>query len=1219
MTSPVARAAPDLSTEESDAFERALCVEQTRLHGDVLPLSLGSTAILAAVVTWGLFTSVPHPMLGAWLCSLVVIALARIVVRRRQRADARPSEPRWRRAYRIALLAQGCAWAYGGRMLFEVDTLWQLDLLLVALMGVAAGALLSTSFDRLAAWLYAAPMAVPLSLFVFHQPLAQVPPSAPVVALLVPVALAAMWRGHRALIDTVATRVAQAQRAAELHRAADLVDRTGAVAGVGGWELDATTRRLQLTPHALRLMDVQPDADLTLSDLLKMFEPGPAAQIDAAIQAALSGGPPLNLEVPMRTRTGRELILRLVGQVRASGGRVTGLDAAVQDVTRLHTIDRALADKHQLLEQVLRTGQQGFMFSTPDGLCTDLNPAMANLLGRSREDVLGRPAVDLFTGRDREILSSSQAERRTGQEGQFEITIVRPDGSARRCLVHGSPLYDARGQLTGLVGVWTDITERHQTEEALRVSEVVINASAEMISVVDEHFVYQMVNDAWCRACGVSREQAVGQRSSLSLHNAISEQRHAALVGCMRERRAFTVRDVVQFTGQPPRHLHTDFYPISIDGGAPRMAALVSRDITQDVQQRADLIAGAEYLRVVLESTGDAIYATDATDLDEPERFANEQLFTLWGIDRSLRSALSARQLMRRVRALVADPEAQARRIDDIVAAGKPVEDRVELTDGRVLTRRFACVQINGRKLRVWSVRDVTAEAQAVAQREAAAAEQRTLLENFPGSIAVFDADLNVQHVNARQARLLHQSVADIVGQPALKVLGDQRWRKLRMWVAQTRGGVPVVAETQYPSDDGLGTLDLEVTYVPGPPRPDGSQSVYAFGIDITERKRAQAALIDALAQAERANKAKSQFLSSMSHELRTPLNAVLGFGQLLAKAPLAAEQRHQVGEVVNGGRHLLSLINDLLDLGRIESGEFEVRCEPVDAEAVIADCLELLRPLAQDRAVTLHHRTSDGPRPMTWADLKRLRQVLLNLVSNAIKYNAHGGTVDVEVERLADALEFRVRDTGPGLSDMEQQRLFQPFERLAAQHSTIDGTGIGLALSRDLVKAMGGSIGVHSKPDQGSTFWFQLPLARAGVAPTLSPARVGTPIGGCRALYIEDNPVNLMLMSAMLEDELELVTASDPFRGLELAQSLQPDLILLDIQLPGIDGFEVLRRLRADPRTADIPVIAVSANAMPADLRAGQSAGFQAYVTKPVNLDELLTTIRELLARDPA
>lgn len=1202
---------PAVTPESSSEFARALCAAQTRLHGSVLSLSLATSGLLAAVLTLVLMGSVPALPLAGWLLALAAAMVARLLLHLSQRrtAAATPSDPRWRRRYRLALLAQGCAWAVGGALLFVVDRSWQLDLLVFALVGVAAGALLTTSFDTLGALLYASPMAAPFVAYVFVHPVDQLPASLLVVALLLPVAVAAMGRERGALHTAIGTRLAQARRSEELRRATDLVDRTGAVAGVGGWELDAATRRLQLSPHALRLLDLTPGSELSLDSLAALFDTEYRPDFNTAVDAAISIGEPIALEVPLRSANGRQLMMRVVGRSRQLDGHITGIDGALQDVTRLHTIDRLLADKHQLLDQLQRTTRQGFWFVDLEGLCTDLNPAMSTLLGRSRDELLGRPVLGWFSGDSRELLAQQLQARREGRDGGFEADILRPDGSRRRCLVHGSPLRDARGRLTGSVGVWTDITHRHQAEEALRVSEIVINGSAEMISVVDEGHVYQMVNDTWCRMTGLAREQALGRRSVDVLPGSFSPARVQALEDCLRRRQRSTIRDLLTLGGSR-RHLQTEFYPIDAPGGGKRMAALMTRDVTQEVLQHEALVSSTEYLRGTLDATGDAIFATDAESIDEPARFVNDQLLQLWDLPAELRPVLTSRHVLDRIRSLVDDPDAEEQRMDDIVAAGVPVEDRLRLTDGRVLRRRFACVWLHGRKLRVWSSRDITAETQAVAAREAAAAEQRALLDIFPGCIAVIDEHVRYQHVNERLARLMQRPVSDIVGRPAQEVLGEARWRKLQQVIEQTRRVGRVVTDSRYPVDGG--DVDLEVTHVAGPRHPDGSQRVYAFGIDITERKRAQAALIDALAEAERANRAKSQFLSNMSHELRTPLNAVLGFGQLLARSPLAPEQQRQVGEIVHGGRHLLGLISDLLDLGRIEAGTLAVDCTAVDGQAAIDDSLGLMQPLALERGVTLLHVPVAGPLPAVWSDPQRLRQVLLNLLSHAIRNSRPGGEVRVETSLLDERVELRVHHHARTRGGDAPQHLLQPFTRLGDEGGAVDGTGIGLALTKDLVAAMGGAIGVRSTPGEGSQFWVQLLPSTASPAsgpPPLAPAvrRDRT------ALYIEDNPVNLMLMAAMLEDEFELVTESDPLRGLDLARLLLPDLILLDIQLPGMDGYEVLRELRADPRTQHIPVVAVSANAMPSDLASGQHAGFDAYLTKPLDLELLLGTVRRL------
>ncbi len=401
------------------------------------------------------------------------------------------------------------------------------------------------------------------------------------------------------------------------------------------------------------------------------------------------------------------------------------------------------------------------------------------------------------------------------------------------------------------------------------------------------------------------------------------------------------------------------------------------------------------------------------------------------------------------------------------------------------------------------------------------------------------------------------------------------------------------------------------------------------YGWDITERRAAQAALVAAKEEAERANRAKSDFLSRMSHELRTPLNAVLGFAQLLEADdtdPLSTAQRARVHELMHGGRHLLSLINDVLDLARIEAGSLHLALVPVDVARVLQSCLPLVAAVAAERGIQVTVAASAPETHGVLADATRLKQVLLNLLSNAIKYNRVGGRVEVSWHALDEgSLRIEVSDTGPGLSAAQQERLFHAFERLDAAHTPVQGAGIGLALSKWLVELMHGHIGVHSQPGQGSRFWFS--LARASLA---DAALSGAPVAvqalrraplatrQHQVLYIEDNEVNLLLMEGMLAQRggVQLRVAGLPEQGLALAQAQPPDLVLLDIQLPGIDGFEVLRRLRQQPALRHTPVVAVSANAMPADRLKAEQAGFADYVTKPVDIPALMAVLDRLLPR---
>jgi len=395
----------------------------------------------------------------------------------------------------------------------------------------------------------------------------------------------------------------------------------------------------------------------------------------------------------------------------------------------------------------------------------------------------------------------------------------------------------------------------------------------------------------------------------------------------------------------------------------------------------------------------------------------------------------------------------------------------------------------------------------------------------------------------------------------------------------------------------------------------------YALNL-VEQRTRA---MHQAQLAAEAANRSKSEFLSRMSHELRTPLNAVLGFSQLLQLDELSSEQEQSVRQITRGGRHLLDLINEILDISQIETGTLALSPEAVPIRALIAETLDLLRPLAAERGITL---LSDGTPPEppvhVFADRQRLKQILLNLVGNGIKYNREGGTVSIAcAEPSAGTLRVQVTDTGPGIAAEHLELLFTPFERLGAERTTIEGTGIGLALSRRLAEVMGGTLGVESTPGRGSTFWVDFPqvegpvdrLERLGEVGAQVPAR---PLPERLAvLHVEDNLANIQLVERVLAQRpgVRLIPAMQGRLGLELARQHHPVLVLLDLNLADVGGEEILRALRDDPLTATIPVVIVSADAMPRQVQRLLSAGATAYLTKPIDVRQLLELVDRALA----
>jgi signal transduction histidine kinase/ActR/RegA family two-component response regulator len=380
---------------------------------------------------------------------------------------------------------------------------------------------------------------------------------------------------------------------------------------------------------------------------------------------------------------------------------------------------------------------------------------------------------------------------------------------------------------------------------------------------------------------------------------------------------------------------------------------------------------------------------------------------------------------------------------------------------------------------------------------------------------------------------------------------------------------------------------------------------------------------------AEKANLAKSDFLSSMSHELRTPLSAILGFAQLIESGspPPTASQKRSLDQILQGGWYLLELINEILDLALIESGKMSLSLEPISLAEILNECQDMIEPQAQKRSISVTFPRFDTPY-FVQADRTRLKQVFINLLSNAIKYNVVGGSVVVDhVTSTPERIRICVRDSGAGLTADKMSQLFQPFNRLGQEANGEEGTGIGLVTTKRLTELMGGSIGAESTVGTGSVFWIELKLAterQPSHRSALSSAAVQAPLQTDASLlrtllYVEDNPANLMLIEDLIarRPDMRLLTARDGILGIEIARTARPDVILMDINLPGISGIKALRILAEDPITAHIPVIALSANAIPRDIEKGLEAGFFRYLTKPVRVNEFMETLDMALKHD--
>jgi PAS domain S-box-containing protein len=529
------------------------------------------------------------------------------------------------------------------------------------------------------------------------------------------------------------------------------------------------------------------------------------------------------------------------------------------------------------------------------------------------------------------------------------------------------------------------------------------------------------------------------------------------------------------------------------------------------------------------------------------------------------------------------------------------------------------------------AIRDITDRRRMEAQARRTASYLKSSVDSIGDTFLLFDEHDRVVIVNSAARVLLRVGIeGPIEGQPfdavldsalasgfldaALERNGDLRQR----WLAYHRN--PAGSLEVRAADRALRITERRTAE-------GGTVAVIA---DVTDDVHREDELRRARASAEEASAAKSDFLSSMSHELRTPLNAVLGFAQLLQrdkKTPLNDKQHERLSHVLRGGEHLLRLIDDVLDLARIEAGGISMSAEAVEVPAVLREVATTLEPLASRAEIGIVVAPLPADLPAVCADRTRLAQVLMNFGSNAVKYGKKGGTVTLRVERRGAFVRLTVEDDGLGIAEAHRARIFEPFHRAGQETGPIEGTGIGLAISKRLAKLMGGTVGFESEEGMGSSFWMEVPAQpeetrapRTDVA-LVDSARSALASGPRRlVVYVEDNPSNIAFMRELIAEfpRIELVTAPTAEIGLALCRTHRPALVILDINLPGMNGFEARRRLREWPETQDVPVIAMSAAAMPRDIARGRDAGFLRYLTKPVQVAELAAVLESILG-DPS
>jgi PAS domain S-box-containing protein len=945
--------------------------------------------------------------------------------------------------------------------------------------------------------------------------------------------------------------------------------------------------------------------------------------------------------------------------------------------TQLQQANATLRDSEEKLAVTLNSIGDAVIATDAQARITRLNPIAEKLTGWTQAQAMGRPVAEVFAIINKETREPAvipvldTLAHGTVQGLANHTVLVARDGSECDIADSCAPIRDRDGQVVGAVLVFRNVSEEYAVQQALRDSAALVQTILNTVvdGIVTIHArggIVETVNPAIEHMFGYNAAELRGQNFSLLIPELDKDQRNGSLeyYSASAEARASGLgREVVG------RRKDGRLFPLEIAVsemwlGGQRYFTGILRDISTRKQVEAELLKAGALQNAIFNSAVFASVATDAKGVI--------QIFNV-GAERML--GYTAAEVMNKITpADISDPQEVIARaktlsaeLDTQIAPGfealvfkasRGIEDIYELTYFRKDGSRFpAVVSVTALRDAEGSIigylligTDNTARKQAEEALLKAGALQSAIFNSANFSSIATDAKGVIQIFNVGAERMLGYKAAEVMNKITPADISDPHELIARAKALSTE------LETQIaPGFEALvfkasrGIEDIyELTYF----RKDGSRfpavvSVTALrddqnaiigylliGTDNTARKRVEAerALLDQALQdknaelesarfvADKANLAKSDFLSSMSHELRTPLSAILGFAQLIDSGtpPPTASQKRGIDQILKAGWYLLELINEILDLALIESGKLSLSMEPVSLTEVMHECEAMIEPQALQRGIRVTFTRFQVPYYVR-ADRTRIKQVLINLLSNAIKYNKVGGSVSVECSLSpTDSIRICVRDTGLGLAPEQLAQLFQPFNRLGQKSNIEEGTGIGLVVCKRLVELMRGVIGVESTVGAGSTFWFEMNLTAEPQAihdnlPALSEPTQDQGYAPLHTLlYVEDNPANLMLVEDILarRPDIRLLSARDGKSGIELARATLPDVILMDINLPGISGIRALQILSEDPLTAHIPVVALSANAIPRDIEKGLEAGFFRYLTKPIKVNEFMETL---------
>lgn len=851
-----------------------------------------------------------------------------------------------------------------------------------------------------------------------------------------------------------------------------------------------------------------------------------------------------------------------------------------------------------------------------------------------------------------------------GIEDIYELTYIRKDGVRLPAIVSVTALRDAESGIIGYLLIGTDNTARKQAEATqqqllkiqeetnkqlqrsnatLQISEaklaVTLNSIGDAVIATDADARVTLMNPLAEQLTGWTQAQAVGRPVAEVFHIVNQETRLASTIPVMETLARGTIQGLANHTVVIARDgsecaIADSCAPIRDRDGLVIGAVLVFRDVTEEYAAQQVLRDNAALIRTILNTVVDGIITLHAdSGAIETVNPAAEGMFGYPAdelIGQNISLLIPELDRDRRIVALEVD---SARDGEQAIGSGREVAGRRR--DGAVFPIEMAVSEmwLGGRRYFTGILRDISARKLAEEQLRWTEESFRLMVESVTDyAIVMLDPDGMVVSWNSGAERIKGYAAAEIVGQHFSRFYPPEDIKR-----GFPQRDLDAVAANGRFEDEGWrlrkdGSMFwANVVYTAIRDQSGNLRGYAQLTRDLTERRRLDQVLQDNNAElkkaksiAEKASLAKSDFLSSMSHELRTPLNAILGFAQLLeaGSPPPSASQLIRLQQIIKAGWYLLELINEILDLALIESGKLSLSRESLSLMEVMRECQAMVEPQARKRGIRIRFFPFDN----TWvafADRTRVKQVLINLLSNAIKYNCEHGTVEVRCTvDNAKFIRISIKDSGAGLPTEKLAQLFQPFNRLGQESGAEEGTGIGLVVTKQLIELMGGSIGVKSTVGEGSEFWIELirdikPQLAAASEILVEIAPLNPQNGPLRTLlYVEDNPANLLLVEQIIADhpQVRMLSARDGASGITLAHAQQPNVILMDINLPGINGMEAMKLLAEDPATRHIPILALSANAMPRDIQKGLEAGFFRYLTKPIKIHEFMNALDDAL-----